>query len=438
MLKRLRLAGLWSHSDFLKFWAGQSVSLFGSQISILALPLTAVLVLKATAFQMGVLTALGAVPTLLFGLIAGVWVDRLRKRSILIVTDTGRFILLSLIPLAFLLGILRMGLLYLLAFLVGTLTIFFNVAYRSYLPALIERERLVEGNSKLELSQSVGEIVGPGLAGTLVQLLSAPIAVLVDALSFLVSALSLAWIRAPEPTSRSEKPSQSVVGAVAEGLRFVFGEPLLRTLTSSFATLILFNSVLEAVFILYLTREVGITPLLLGIIFAISSTGFVLGALLAAWLTRRVGIGVTLLITPMIIGGSDLLIPLAGLIPHLAFALVGLAQFLFGLARPVLSINQVSLRQAITPERLQGRMNATVTFVVFSLPTLGALLGGLLGQYLGLPQTLVIAGVGEILACVWIVFSPVRTLREGPKGLSGNEDASLLFQPNVQSNEEPS
>ena len=147
------------------------------------------------------------VDRLLFGLIAGVWVDRLRKRSILILTDTGRFILLSLIPLAFLLGILRMGMLYLFAFLVGTLTIFFNVAYRSYLPALIEREQLVEGNSKLELSQSVGEIVGPGLAGALVQFLSAPITILVDALSFLLSALSLVWIRTPESIARSEKPS---------------------------------------------------------------------------------------------------------------------------------------------------------------------------------------------------------------------------------------
>ena len=429
MLKRLRLAGLWHHPDFLKFWAGQTVSLFGSQISLLALPLTAVLVLKATPFQMGVLTALGAIPTLLFGLIAGVWVDRLRKRLILILTDAGRFILLSLIPLAFLLGILRMGMLYLFAFLVGTLTIFFNVAYRSYLPALIEREQLVEGNSKLELSQSVGEIVGPGLAGALVQFLSAPITILVDALSFLLSALSLVWIRTPEPIARSEKPSKGMGHAIVEGLHFVFGEPLLRMLTGSFATLTLFNSVLEAVFILYLTRDVGITPLLLGIIFAVSSVGFVLGAVLAGWLTRRIGIGMTLLITPMIIGGSDLIIPLAGLVPHLAFPLVGLAQFLFGLARPILSINQVSLRQAITPKRLQGRMNATVTFVVFGLPTLGALLGGILGQYFGLPGTLVIAAAGEILACVWIVFSPVRTLREErewPKVLSENEEGSYV------------
>ena len=414
MPTRSQPVGVLRHPNFLKFWTGQTVSLFGSQISLLALPLTAVLLLKATAFQMGVLTALGALPTLLVGLMAGVWVDRLRKRSILIVADTGRFILLSLIPLAFLLGVLGMGMLYLLAFMVGALTMFFDVAYRSYLPALIGREQLVDGNSKLELSLSVGQIVGPGLAGTLVQLLSAPIAVLVDALSFLVSALSLAWIRAPEPRSKSEEPSHGMVRAIAEGLRFVFGEPHLRALTLSYATLTLFNSVLEAISLLYLTRDVGITPLLLGSIFAISSIGFVLGALLAGRLTRRVGIGVTLLITPMILGGSDLIVPLTGLAPHYAFPLLGVAQFLFGLAKPVLSINQVSLRQAITPERLQGRMNATVAFLASGLPTLGALLGGLLGQNLGLPETLVIAAVGEILACLWIAFSPLKAVRERP------------------------
>ena len=412
MLARLRLAGLWRHADFLKLWAGQTISLFGSQVSLLALPLTAVLILKASPFQMGLLTALGSVPTLLFGLIAGVWVDRLRKRSILIAADCGRFLVLGMIPLAFLLGILHMEMLYIFAFLVGTLTVFFNVAYRSYLPSLVEREQLVEGNSKLELSQSVGEVVGPGLAGALVQLLTAPVAILADALSFLVSALSLAWIRVSEPPVKNEKESGGILRDLGEGLRFVFGESFLRTLISSFATITLFNSVLEAIFILFMTREIGITPLLLGIIFAVSSVGFILGALLAGWLTRRVGTGMTLLLMPIIIGGSDLIIPLVGLVPHLAFPLIGLAQFLFGLARPVFSINQVSLRQAITPPCLQGRMNATITFVVFGIPTIGALLGGILGQYLGLPTTLVIAASGEILACLWIVFSPLRRLRE--------------------------
>ena len=164
-MKRLRLTGLWHHPDFLKLWGGQTVSLFGSQVSLLAIPLTAVLVLNATALQMGILTALGTLPTLLFGLFAGVWVDRLHRSPILIVADAGRFLLLCLIPLSAVTGILHIGILYVLTFLVGILTIFFNVAYRSYLPSLIERDQLIEGNSKLELSQSVSEIVGPGLAG---------------------------------------------------------------------------------------------------------------------------------------------------------------------------------------------------------------------------------------------------------------------------------
>ena len=393
-------------------WGGQTVSLFGSQVSLLAIPLTAVLVLNATALQMGILTALGTLPTLLFGLFAGVWVDRLHRRPILIVADAGRFLLLCLIPLSAVTGILHIGILYVLTFLVGILTIFFNVAYRSYLPSLIEREQLIEGNSKLELSQSVSEIVGPGLAGALVQILTAPVAILIDAFSFLVSALSLAWIHTPEQRPESDTKQKGMLREIAEGLRFVFGKPILRALTSSFATLTLFNSVLEAVFILYLTRALGITPVVLGIIFAISSIGFLLGALLAGWLTHRIGIGITLLLTPLVIGGSDLLIPLAGQAPLLAIPLIGLAQLLFGLARPVFSINQVSLRQALTPERLQGRMNASVSFVVFGIPAIGALLGGVLGQGIGLQKTLIIAAAGEMLACLWIFFSPVRRLRE--------------------------
>lgn len=414
-MKRSEIKSLWRLPDFLKLWAGQTVSLFGSQISLLAIPLTAVLILNATPLQMGILTATAAAPYLLFGLVAGVWVDRLRRRPILIVADVGRFVVLSLIPLAYLLGILRIELLYLLAFLVGMLSIFFDVAYRSYLPSLIERQHLVEGNSKLELSRSAGEIAGPGLAGALVQVFTAPIAILVDALSFLVSALSLVWIHTPDEMPKVKVQRKGLMREIFEGLRFVFGEPMLRALTISFATLTLFNSLLEAVFVLYLVKEIGIKPAILGLIFAVGSTGFVVGALLASKLTRWLGIGITLLFAPLVIGASDLLIPLAGLVPLFAFPLLGLAQLLFGLARPVFSINQISLRQTITPERLLGRMNASVTFVVFGIPTVGALLGGAFGQSIGLQKTLVIAAIGELLACLWIFFSPIRRLREQNK-----------------------
>jgi len=409
-----QLTGLWRHPSFLKLWAGQTISMFGSQISLLAIPLTAVLVLHASPIQMGILTATEMLPSLLFGLIAGVWVDRLRRRPILIMADIGRFVLLSLIPLTYMFGVLRIELLYLFAFLIGILTIFFNVAYQSYLPSLIEREQLVEGNSKLELSQSVEQIVGPGLAGVLVQVFSAPFAILVDAFSFLASATSLAWIRTSEEAPKVETQRGSAGREMLEGLRFVFGEPVLRALTTGHATLMLFNSALEAVFVLYLTRTIGIPPVLLGTIFAIGSIGFVLGALLAGRLTRRIGIGMTLIFTPLVIGTSDLLIPLVGLIPLFAFPLLCLAQLLFGLARPVFSINQVSLRQTITPERLLGRMNASIYFIVYGIIPLGSLLGGVLGQGIGLQSTLVIAAVGEMLACLWLLFSPIRRLWEQP------------------------
>ncbi len=414
-MKRAEIKSLWRHPNFIKLWAGQTVSLFGSQISLLAIPLTAVLVLNATPLQMGILTAIEAVPYLLFGLVAGVWVDRLRRRPILIVADVGRFVVLSLVPFAYYLGILRIELLYLLAFLVGMFSIFFDVAYRSYLPSLIGREHLVEGNSKLELSRSAGEIVGPGLAGALVQVFTAPVTILVDAFSFLVSALSLMWIRAPEEVPKVEVRRKGLWREILEGLRFVFGEPMLRALTSSFATLTLFNSLLEAVFVLYVTKEIGIKPAILGLIFAIGSTGFVLGVLLANKLTGWLGIGLTLLFAPLVIGASDLLIPLAGQVPLFAFPLLGMAQLLFGLARPIFSINQISLRQTITPERLLGRMNASMSFVVFGIPTIGALFGGILGQSIGLQKTLVIAAIGELLACLWIFFSPIRRLREQNK-----------------------
>jgi MFS family permease len=409
---RLHLGKLWQHPDFLKLWAGQTVSLLGDQVSLLAIPLTAVVFLKANAFQMGLLTAAGAVPALLFALIAGVWVDRLRRRPVLIVADLGRFLLLCIIPLIFVLGFLRIEILYIVTFFVGTLAIFFNVAYPSYVPSLLERDTLVEGNTKLGLSQSIGSSLGPGLAGVLIQVLSAPFALLVDACSFLLSAISVAWIRIPETLPSRETTESNMGLEIREGVRFLLGSPLLRAIISSYATLSLFNSVLEAIFILYLIREIGIQPALLGTIFALGSIGFVIGALLCGRLTAWLGVGRVMLIAPIAIGLSDALLPLAGSLSHtFAFFLVGFAQFGFGMARPLFSINQLSLRQAITPDKLQGRMHASVSLLIYGLPTVGALIGGGLGQAIGLPQTLVLAAFGEIVSCVWIFFSPLRTLR---------------------------
>lgn len=289
-----RLTGLWRHPDFLKLWAGQTVSLVGSQITLLALPLVAALVLRATPLQMGILTAALATPALLFGLPAGAWIDRLPRRPILVDADLGRFALLGAIPLAYLMGILRLELLYVVAFLIGTFTLLFDVAYQSFLPSLLAREELVEGNSKLEMSRSAANLVGLGLAGVLVQLVTAPVAIAVDACSFLVSALTLGFVRAQEPHPSARDKSKRIWSEIGEGLRLVFGAPTLRALTGSRATLTFFNSMLEAVFVLYLVRQIGIAPALLGLIWTVGSLGFLVGAALAGRVTRRIGSGAAL------------------------------------------------------------------------------------------------------------------------------------------------
>jgi MFS family permease len=413
---RLRLAGLWRHADFVKLWTGQTISLFGSQIEFLALPLTAVLFLKATPAQMDFLTTAGAIPSLLVGLFAGVWVDRHRRRPVLIAADLGRAALLIAIPIAAILGTLRIEYLYIVTFLEGILVLFFNVAHRSFLSSLVEREQLVEANSKLELSNSVTEIVGPGVAGGLVQLVTAPIAIAVDAISFLISALFLGLIRTPEPAPKLSDQRQNVWREVDEGLRLVFSNSLLRAIAGCIGTVGLFNSVLETVFILYLTGELGIGPGLLGLIFASGSVGFLIGALLPEWVTRRFGLGSGIIGGLLLTGLSDLLIPLVdGSVAVVVVTMILVAaQFFFGLGLTIFNIGQVSLCQAITPGHLQGRMNATMRFLSWGIVPLGGLLGGGLGEMIGLRSTLLLAALGEIFAVLWLLLSPMRSLQKQP------------------------
>jgi MFS family permease len=379
--------GLWRHPDFLKLWAGQTVSLLGSQVTALALPLTAVLTLEAGPIQMGLLGVAGSAPFLLIGLLAGVWVDRLRRRPILIGADVGRALLLGSIPVAALLGLLRIEQLYLVAFLVGILTVFFDVAYQAFLPALVPRARLVEGNSKLEASRSIAQIAGPGLGGGLVQLVTAPVTLVADALSFLGSALFLALIRAPETAPTSEARA-SVWREIGEGLRVVLGNRLLRAIAGCTGTWNLFSNVMFAVLVLYATRELGIEPAVLGP-------------------------GRTIVGAALFGSATSLLIPLAQGPAAVVVALLTVAHFLMGLS-VVYNITQVSLRQAIIPDRLQGRMNATMRFLVWGTLPMGSLIGGVLGETIGLRPTLVVGALGSLLASVWLLFSPLRHLRDHP------------------------
>ena len=405
---------LWRHSDFLKLWTGESISLLGSQITFLALPLTAVIWLEATPFEMGLLGALEFAPFLLFSLVAGVWADRLPRRPILILANIGRALLLGSIPWMALSDRLSMSFLYVIAFGVGVLTVFFDVAYQSYLPVLVTREQLVEGNSKLEGSRSVAEIAGPALAGGLVQTFTAPFAIAVDAVSFLVSALFLRLIRRREEAAHKVEKWKPMWGEIKEGLAVVFHSPILRSIAGCTATNNFFSNVRFAVLTIYVVRELGIQPGLLGIIFAVGSLGALIGALQGSAIARRWGIGPTLVGAVSVGSLGSLALPAAQGPMTFAVAMLMLGLFVSSSANPVYNITQVSLRQSIVPLRLQGRMNASMRFLVWGTIPLGSLTGGALGEVIGIHTTLLIGAIGGLLAVIWVYFSPVRRLIEPP------------------------
>jgi MFS family permease len=407
-------SSLWQHGDFLKFWTGESISLLGSQITFLALPLTAVTFLEATAFEMGVLGAVEFAPFLLFSLVAGVWADRLPRRPILMIANIGRAILLGSIPLMALNGWLTMGYLYVVGFGVGVLTVFFDVAYQSYLPVLVTREQLVEGNSKLEGTSSIAQIAGPALAGGLVQAFTAPIAIAVDAVSFLVSALFLGLIRRREDAGYSAGKWKPMWGEIREGLEVVFHSPILRSIAGCTATNNFFSNVRFAVLTIYVVRELGIEPGVLGIIFAVGSVGALIGALSGSAVARRLGVGPTLIVAAVVSGIGSLALPAAQGPFAFAIAMLTLGLFVSSGANPVYNITQMSLRQSIIPLRLQGRMNASMRFIVWGTIPLGSLVGGTLGEVIGIHTTLLIGAIGGLLSVIWVYFSPVRNLIQPP------------------------
>lgn len=404
---------LWRHRDFLKLWSGQSISELGSRITREGLPLAAVINLAATPSQMGLLAAVASAPVLVFGLFAGVWVDRLRRRPIMIAADLGRALVLLVVPLAALFGVLRLDLLFVVIALAGTLSIFFDTAYRAYLPALVSRAQLVEGNSKLALSDSMAEVLGPGVAGVLVQALTAPIAVLFDALSFLVSALSLGLIRAPEPPPPPIAERRPVLHEIAEGVRALAGHPLLRALALSAATLSFFGNFFAGLYGLYSIRVLGMGPALLGLTVAVGGVGSLLGSVIAERAVQRFGLGRMFVLMLLLMGLTALFIPLAGGPLWQATLFMSVAQF-GDSARTIYFIGEESLRQSVTPHQLLGRVNAGTQLLVAGVGPAGAILGGLLADSIGIRETLFIAALGPFVACLWVLFSPLRSLRTAP------------------------
>ena len=410
----LKLAGLWRHPDFVKLWTAHTVSALGTGITGQALPFTALLVLGASAGDMGLLAAVSQVPVVLIILFAGVWADRLRRRPILIAADLGRAALLVSIPVAAVAGALSLGQLFVVAALVEALSLFFSVAYRSYLPTLVQRERLVEGNSKLSAGGSVAEISGPAVGGALVQWLSAPFAILFDAASFLLSALFLGAIRTPEPPPKPTEERQSVRSEIGEGLRVVLSNRVLRALAACSGTFTFFGNFFHALYALYAVRDMGMPPGVVGVLIGAGGIGALVGAVLVGPITRRFGVGPTLIGSLAFAGVTGLPIVLVnGPIP-VSVAVFFATQLVGDIAICIYLVNDMSLRQAAVPDRLLGRANASMGFLVGALGPVGALLGGLLGELIGARLTLTIAIVAITMAPLWLFFSPARTLHEPP------------------------
>jgi MFS family permease len=416
-------APLWRHQDFLKLWVGQTVSKLGSGISGSALPLTALLVLGAGPTAMGLLSAASIVPVVCLGLVAGVWVDRLRRRPVMIGADLGRALLLATIPAAALTGRLGMGQLFVVAAGAGALTVFFDVAYQSFVPDLVGRRRVLEANSKLAASEAVAEITTPGLAGVLVATITAPMAVLLDALSFLGSALSVALVRTPERAPAPPgSPGRDVGREIAAGLRVVAGSPFLRAIALYAAVEAFFGSFIGTLYALYALRELGLGPVLLGITIGVGGASNLLGTFLVEPVTRRFGPGRTMLGAVGVGTLAVFLIPLAGLAaasgaPERALA-VGFAFLVAGQAfdaiHPLYQVNALTVRQSVAPETLLGRVNASMRVLEGGAAPLGALVGGLLGDSIGVRPTLFVAAAGLLANALWLARSPLRRLGRLP------------------------
>jgi len=409
-----RYLGLLREPNFRQLWLAQTVSQVGSEVTSLALPLVAVLVVGASAFEVAALSAIEFVARMLLALPAGAWVDRVARKRVLVGADLGRAAVLVIVPIAASRGFLSIGLLYAVAFSAAALTVFFDVGYQAILPDLVERERLAEGNSRLEISNSAAQIVGPGLGGWLIGAFSAPIAIVVDAASFLTSAVLLAGIRGRGASAESAapKPRAGLRREIGEGLTFYRRNPLLRALAVSGVVQNVGIWFAGSTLLVYLARDLTMSPAQIGIGFSIGAVGVLAGAATASATARRLGIGPTLAAAIALAPLSWMLLALAE--PSTALAFLGLFGIAHGLASMTSATTYVSLRQAITPAELQGRVNATGRWLSWTAIPFGALAGGAAATLIGIRLTLVIGSAFALLAVPLLLASPLRTVRAMP------------------------
>ena len=397
--------------EFLKLWAAQSISQLGDQVTLLALPLTAVLTLDASAADMGFLVAAELLPHLFFSLVAGVWIERSqRRRHLMIVADVARALILGSVPVAYAFDALTFPQLYAVAFAIGTFAVMFDVSWSTLFISVVPRRDVVDANSKMSLSRAVSFVTGPSVAGFLVQVLTAPVTLLIDAFSYVGSALFLSRIRAQEPPV--ENDGNGVLRNLREGMRFVLRDELIRADLGCAATVNLFNFVFHAIFILFATKELDVAPGTLGVALGAGAVGGILGALVAPRLERLIGIGRSVVVGSVLFPAPLILVPIASGTELQLGLILGAAEFFSSVGVMIFDVSAASMMFLRTPDRIRARTTGTFRFVNYGIRPIGALLGGALGTALGLQTALWIGVVGALAGVLWLLFSPIPRLRE--------------------------
>ncbi|MED4711301.1 MFS transporter [Bacillus pseudomycoides] len=420
-MKRL-YKGLWKHRDYRNLWVGQTISMFGTQIALIALPLVAAITLGASPLQMGILQAIEYLPVLLISLVAGVWIDRRPIRPILITTDIVRAILLLAIPISMYFGVLNLEILYVVAFLVGINTVLSDIGQMSYLPVIVKKEDLIEGNSKLEFSYSTASIVGQGLGGVLIQIFTAPFAILIQSLALLFSSLFLFRIKKKEEVQKVENEESNMMEMIKEGISYVIKNKIIRNLVITTMIFNFFTILIEPIYLLFVSRGLKLAPVFIGMIFGMAGAGALLGALLVGPMTRKLGLGRCMVVALFLAGLSSLLIPVATFLPTIpAVILLMVMQLIDAIMIVVYNINQRSLRTSITPDNLLGRMNSSIRLCVMGIVPVAALAGGFIAGIIGVLPTLIIGSVGIIFSSVFVAFTSIHELEEIPKSDLGEE-----------------
>lgn len=401
-----------SDPDFLKFWVGQTISVFGAQFSPLAVQVIAIDMLKVSNFQLGLLGFLNTVPFLVLGVFVGVWIDRHNRRRTLLFANLGRCLVLASIPASYLLYSLTVNVLYIVTLAAGVLTVFFEIGYQTYIPYLVDKSKLVQANSRLEATRSLSQAAGPTAAGAVISVVSAPFAVLGDSVGYAASGVSLWSIRKPE--QMEARTGKSTWQDIREGLRVVFSDSRIRAIAGTSTTTNLLGAAFGVVLTKFFLNDLGMSIFEVGLVYGIGSLGGVFGALIALRVARKVGVGNSIIIAAIMFSTVSSSFYFAN--PGNGLILSAAIMFASFIWVPIYNVVQLSYRQALIPKQLQGRMNATIRTISWGVLPIGSLIGGAVAQVVGVRETVVLMAVLTILAPLWVVFSPVRGIKEFPSG----------------------